>query len=64
MFARCVTGLMFLAACAPGVSAQVWPTQPIKILVGFPPGGIADVISRYVQSIRRDSLGQPLVGGN
>jgi tripartite-type tricarboxylate transporter receptor subunit TctC len=28
--------------------AQGWPTQPVRIMVGFPPGGTTDVIGRLV----------------
>lgn len=44
--------------------AQAWPTQPIKIIVGFPPGGVADAIPRYLQTVLKDSLGQPIVVEN
>ena len=37
---------LVLSACAPAALAQTWPTQPIKIIVGFPPGGVADAIPR------------------
>jgi tripartite-type tricarboxylate transporter receptor subunit TctC len=32
--------------CSGAVMAQSYPTQPVKILVGFPPGGTTDVIGR------------------
>ncbi|HYD58470.1 MAG TPA: tripartite tricarboxylate transporter substrate binding protein [Burkholderiales bacterium] len=31
---------------APLAGAQTYPTQPVKILVGFPPGGTTDVMGR------------------
>lgn len=37
-----VTALLF----ASSVFAQAYPTQPVKILVGFPPGGTTDVMGR------------------
>ena len=52
------------ATLAPVVQAQAWPTQPIKIIVGFPPGGVADAIPRYLQSVLKESLGQPIVVEN
>jgi tripartite-type tricarboxylate transporter receptor subunit TctC len=66
MLKKCLAALLYLAAgaCAPIVFAQAWPTQPIKMIVGFPPGGVADAIPRYLQSILKDSLGQPLVVEN
>ncbi len=52
------------AALAPAAHAQAWPTQPIKIIVGFPPGGVADAIPRYLQSVLKESLGQPIIVEN
>ncbi len=31
---------------APSALAQAYPTQPVKVLVGFPPGGTTDVMGR------------------
>ena len=66
MLARSLAALLFAAAaaCAPATFAQAWPTQPIKVVVGFPPGGVADAIPRYLQSVLKDSLGQPIVVEN
>ncbi len=66
MFKRCLAALLGLAAvaCAAAAHAQAWPTQPIRVIVGFPPGGVADAIPRYLQSILKDSLGQPIVVEN
>jgi tripartite-type tricarboxylate transporter receptor subunit TctC len=33
---------------APRVFAQVWPSGPIRIIVGFPPGGGTDALARVV----------------
>lgn len=66
MLKKCLAALLYLAAGAysPLGLAQAWPTQPIKVIVGFPPGGVADAIPRYLQSILKDSLGQPLIVEN
>ena len=39
---------LVLTAAASGLHAQNYPTQPVKILIGFPPGGTTDVIGRIV----------------
>jgi tripartite-type tricarboxylate transporter receptor subunit TctC len=66
MLARWLAALLCAASslCATAVTAQAWPTQPIKVVVGFPPGGVADAIPRYLQAILKDSLGQPIVVEN
>jgi tripartite-type tricarboxylate transporter receptor subunit TctC len=33
---------------APVVLAQTYPAKPIRMLVGFPPGGGTDIIGRIV----------------
>jgi len=66
MPARCLIAVLFAAAAtfASGIFAQAWPTQPIKMIVGFPPGGVADAIPRYLQEMLKNSLGQPIVVEN
>jgi tripartite-type tricarboxylate transporter receptor subunit TctC len=40
---------------------QSWPTKPIRVLVGFAPGGSADVSARMTGDIVSKELGQPVV---
>jgi tripartite-type tricarboxylate transporter receptor subunit TctC len=58
-----------LLACALGVvplaaPAQSWPTQPVRVMVGFPPGGTTDVIGRLVAHELSEQLGKPFVVEN
>ncbi len=54
-----------LAALAAAVSlaaplaaqAQAWPSQPIRLVVPFPPGGTTDQIARHVQPHLQQALG-------
>jgi tripartite-type tricarboxylate transporter receptor subunit TctC len=53
-----VLGLGLLASAA---HAQDFPTRPIKIVVGFGPGGLGDLTSRLIAQKMSDSMGKPVV---
>jgi tripartite-type tricarboxylate transporter receptor subunit TctC len=44
--------------------AQAYPTRPVRIIVGFPAGGIADVFARLMGQWLSERLGQPFVVEN
>jgi tripartite-type tricarboxylate transporter receptor subunit TctC len=53
------------AVACPGVSrlawAQAYPSQPLRWVIGFPPGGGADTVSRIMARWLSERLGQPVV---
>lgn len=51
-----------LALCPGAVAvAQDYPTHPITVLVGFPPGGAVDIVARALGEQLQAQLGQPIV---
>jgi len=52
-----LASLLLVAGVAPSL-AQGYPNRPVRVVVGFPPGGPTDVIARISAQILSDSLGQ------
>jgi tripartite-type tricarboxylate transporter receptor subunit TctC len=44
--------------------AQAWPTQPIRIIVPYPAGGLSDVFARLIADRLGQALGQSVVVDN
>jgi tripartite-type tricarboxylate transporter receptor subunit TctC len=56
-------GLAF-AAIATSVAAQDYPSRPMRLIVGFPPGGGTDVFARLLAPHLAEQLGQPIAVEN
>jgi tripartite-type tricarboxylate transporter receptor subunit TctC len=64
MFRRSFLVLSLSAICATFATptlAQTWPTKPIKLIVGFPPGGPVDNIVRLIAPGLGKELGQTVI---
>ena len=44
--------------------AGAYPTRPITVVVGYPPGGATDIIARLVATKMSQSFGQPVIVEN
>lgn len=53
---------LFVAAAT--ASAQTWPAKPVRLVVGFGPGGVADITARVVAQKLAQDLGQQFVVDN
>ena len=56
----CVLCLLLAAAAG----AQPYPNRPVRLIVGFPPGGAADILGRFAAQSLTDALGQQVVVDN
>lgn len=45
-------------------AAQAWPAKPIRLIIGFPPGGGADGVARPIAEALSKELGQPVIVDN
>ena len=53
--------LVLACALCVSASAQSWPDKPIKLVVNFPPGGVADTLARSIGPGLSEALKQPVV---
>jgi tripartite-type tricarboxylate transporter receptor subunit TctC len=66
--ARMVAGLCLVPLIASfvslGLAAETYPSRPIRLLIGFPPGGPADIPGRAIAERLSQSLGTSVVAEN
>lgn len=57
------TAALVVALALPGLAAaqDAWPSAPIKVIIPFPAGGQADIVTRVVTEKMAPLLGQPIL---
>jgi tripartite-type tricarboxylate transporter receptor subunit TctC len=60
-FLHLAGGAAALPALSPMARAQAYPSRPVRIILGFPPGGPSDVLARIIGQWLSDHLGQPFI---
>jgi tripartite-type tricarboxylate transporter receptor subunit TctC len=60
-FLQLAAGAAAIPATAKFALAEAYPTHPLHWIVGFPPGGGADIVSRIITPWLAERLGQPVI---
>jgi tripartite-type tricarboxylate transporter receptor subunit TctC len=53
--------LTLFSAAVPQANADTYPSRPIRLIIGFPPGSAADITARVVGEHMSKTLGQQIV---
>src|SRR5215468_12526624 len=60
-FLRLGAGAAALSIMSRSAQAQAYPSRPVRIIVGFAPGGVGDITARLIGQWLSERLGQPFV---
>jgi tripartite-type tricarboxylate transporter receptor subunit TctC len=63
-FLHLAAGAVALPAASRIARAQIYPARPVRIIVGFPPGGGADIGARLIGQWLSERLGQQFIVEN
>src|SRR5207249_12173675 len=64
LFARRALAVVLLTIASMAAWAQGYPDRPLRLVVGFPPGGSGDFLARIIADELNREIGQPVVVDN
>ncbi|OEZ30759.1 tripartite tricarboxylate transporter substrate binding protein [Variovorax boronicumulans] len=64
ILSRALVACTLMWGMAAQAQAPAWPTKPVRLVVGFPPGGIVDTVARQLQPRLQAALGQTVIVDN
>jgi tripartite-type tricarboxylate transporter receptor subunit TctC len=60
-FLHLAAGVVALPAVSRIALAQAYPMRPVRIIVGFAPGGTSDIVARLMGQWLSERMGQPFI---
>ena len=60
-FLRLAGAMIALPAVSRGALAQAYPSRPVRLVIGYPPGGSADITARLITQWLSERLGQSFI---
>jgi len=64
LVSRMLLAISVAALAAASAFAQEFPTKPVRMIVGFPPGGATDLVARILQPKLSEAFGKQVVVDN
>ena len=61
---RAAVAGMLVAATGAAAAADWAPSKPVRMIVGFPPGGATDLVARIIQPKMSAALGKQVIVDN
>ena len=58
---RRLAAAVVVLGLAGAASAQEYPSRPVRLVMGFGPGGLGDIAGRAIGQVMSQSIGQPVV---
>jgi len=60
-FLQLTAGVAAVPAVSRIARAQAYPTRPVRIIIGFAPGGVVEIVARLMGQWLSERLGQPFI---